>query len=266
MTLEIEQEIGEAPVITEVKTLTLYEKLHEVALAIGNIEKNGKNTFANYDYVTEADVKRTLRKELLSRRIIVIPRVTPGSVNHLPATGGKGFVTTVEIIYQFIDLEAQELTAQQFQTNAQGPVSEISVPWTGAGSDIGGDKGLYKAFSGALKYLLLTMFLIPTGDDPEGESTSTGDAQGEVAQAHPDDSRPTVPSVPLDRARAVLELAVTAGLAEISGEGATFKVELKPVLKAKLATVGVTSGKIGDLTVDTVEDVETWLKTEATNV
>ena len=39
----------------------------------------------------------------------------------------------------------------------------------GTGAD-SGDKAPYKATTGAIKYALLTAFLIPTGDDPENDS------------------------------------------------------------------------------------------------
>jgi hypothetical protein len=44
----------------------------------------------------------------------------------------------------------------------------LVVEWAGSGSDKG-DKGLYKAMTGAEKYVLLKTFLVPTGDDPEAE-------------------------------------------------------------------------------------------------
>jgi hypothetical protein len=225
----------------------LYPKLLEVAEVIDNIEKKGRNDHHKYDYVQESDVKRAIRKELLNRKILVVPSTIPGSVKHEPAIGGKGFVTTVDQEYRFIDTE----TAEEFVTT-----------WTGAGSDVGGDKGLYKAYTGSLKYLLLTLFLIPTGDDPEGDATSERPAQ---ASASKDDARPAAPEIPLDRAKLILEQAVAAGLAEMGGEGAAFTVQLKPVLKAKLAAVGVNTGKIAHLNVDQAEDVEAFLTVEASD-
>jgi hypothetical protein len=227
----------------------LIQKLHEVASAINTIAKNGRNDHQHYDYVQESDVKRVLREELLSRGIIVIPSTVPGSLAHTPATGGKGFVTTIEIEYHFID------TTAVYQ-GGLATVGDLKARWVGAGSDIGGDKGLYKAYAGGLKYMLLTLFLIPTGDDPEGEASSV------APEAHPDDARPAAPSIPIDRARKILETAVLAGLASEEGEGTNFKVELKPVFKAKLASVGVDSGKVGHLNVDQAEDVEKWLAKE----
>src|ERR1700738_467768 len=45
---------------------------------------------------------------------------------------------------------------------------EITVKVAGEGRDPG-DKGPYKAMTGALKYALLQSFLLATGDDPEDE-------------------------------------------------------------------------------------------------
>lgn len=252
MTIVAEGAVAET---VTVRTPTLYEKLLEVATVIQNIEKNGKNEHQNYAYVTEADVKRAVREELLKRDILVIPSTVPGSASYVPVIGGKGAVTTIEIDYKFVEVTDR-------QANAHGP-KQLTIRWTGAGSDIGGDKGLYKCYAGALKYMLLNLFLIPTGDDPEGDGQS---AQEESEAGHIDDQRQAVPSIPLDRARAILELAVTAGLATMVPEGTKFKVELAAVLKAKLATVGVTTGKIADLNVDQAEDVEKWLTLEAKNV
>ena len=40
--------------------------------------------------------------------------------------------------------------------------------WAGSGDDPA-DKGLYSAYTGAVKYFLMKAFLIPTGDDPEAD-------------------------------------------------------------------------------------------------
>ena len=48
----------------------------------------------------------------------------------------------------------------------------IDGTYHGAGEDKG-DKAIYKAITGALKYILTTSFLIPTGDDPENETKSS---------------------------------------------------------------------------------------------
>lgn len=234
---------------------TLYEKLHDVAKVIDGIAKNGHNDHQHYDYVQASDVTRAIREEFLKQGIGMIPSVIPGSVNHQPAIGGKGMVTTVEIEYTFYAMNHLELGGSYIGS----PSSPITVKWIGAGSDIGGDKGLYKAYTGALKYMLLTLFLIPTGDDPERDETSV--------KVSADDARPAAPEIPQDRAKAILAQAQACKLANVErSDGGAPSVTLSPVLKAKLADVGVTTGRIGNLNVDQAEDVEAFLTAEAANV
>jgi hypothetical protein len=60
----------------------------------------------------------------------------------------------------------------------------ISWQSIGTGSDAT-DKAAYKAATGALKYALLTGFLIPTGDDPENDSDRVVEAAKKVFEAKP---------------------------------------------------------------------------------
>jgi hypothetical protein len=46
----------------------------------------------------------------------------------------------------------------------------IEGSFEGSGIDQG-DKALYKAITGGIKYILSSTFLIPTGDDPENEQS-----------------------------------------------------------------------------------------------
>jgi len=230
----MDAEIVEVPEETTTVASTLPQKLLATAQAINGIAKDGRNEHQHYDYVQEVDVKRAVRAHLYGQGVLVIPSVIPGSLQTTPAIGGKGMVTSIEINYLFLDVESGD---------------RVEVVWAGAGTDIGGDKGIYKAFAGALKYMFLTLFLIPAGDDPEGEATTVS------AAAHVDDARPAAPLIPIDRAEAIKHLSEVAGC---------WDAETGPhaVLKAKLATVGVTTGRIGHLNVDQAEAVEAWLKTE----
>jgi hypothetical protein len=70
--------------------------------------------------------------------------------------GAKGDenLTTIKLSYEFI--------------NVDNPSEKLAGSFEGCGSDKG-DKGAYKAITGALKYALTSTFLIETGDDPEKE-------------------------------------------------------------------------------------------------
>lgn len=225
--------------MSEQEQKSLYERLFEVAQSVDRIAKTGHNQKHGYDFVEAANVLATIRAELLERRILMVPSAT--NVRHLTDTGGKQFVTTVDLSYRFIDID--------------NPAEVIVIAWVGAGADIGGEKGLYKAYTGGLKYALLNFFMIPTGDDPERDQTSES-GQGHTAV---DAARPAATTIPADRAKAILAKAIEVGLAT-EGDG---KVALSSVLKAKLAEVGVSSQKIGHLNVDQAEDVEAFLAQEA---
>lgn len=131
---------------------SLIRKLAEVMAAVERIPKRGRNDFHKYDYATEADIAATIRQELASRHVMLIPAII-GEQRH--AVGEKGSVLTVlEMEMEFWDGETGE---------------SIVKPWRGYGSDKD-DKGGYKAMTGGEKYFLLKTFLMPTGDDPEQHS------------------------------------------------------------------------------------------------
>lgn len=217
---------------------TLLGKLHEVAEAVDRIEKSGRNEKQGYNYVEAARVVEAVRAEFLQRKVLVLPESR--NLSHFTETNGKSFVSSIDLTYRFIDTETGH---------------EITLDWVGAGADIGGEKGLYKAFTGGLKYILLHMFLIPTGDDPERDNTS------EAGKASKDDARPAAPTIPLDRAKALLGLSEKAGHATKREDGTGY--DYAAVLLAKLASVGCDTKKLADLNVDQAEDVEAWLKSEA---
>lgn len=224
-------------------TIALYSKLKEVAEAIPFFEKHGENQHHHYNYVQAVDVVNRVRRELLQRGIIVLPGAT--NARHL-AYGSKGaHLTTVDLSYTFIDVETG---------------ASVNVPWVGVGADTGGDKGVYKAYTGGLKYALQTLFLVPTSDDPERDQLTQG--EGQVAsEQHKDDMRPAAPQIPRDRAAEILSLATSAGHATIDMEAAPgTPPELSTALRAMLAIHGV--AKLGLLNADSAEDVEEWLRSE----
>lgn len=133
----------------------LATKLADVMGAVGRVAKHGRNEFHKYDYATEADIVAVVRVELAKQKVILLPAI----LNHtrIPV-GEKGSVLTIlEMEFTFIDGESGE-QEKRF--------------WLGAGSDKD-DKGVYKAMTGGEKYFLLKTFLIPTGDDPERDTTDT---------------------------------------------------------------------------------------------
>lgn len=127
---------------------TLGARLAKAAELIGSIEKDGYNKFHDYEYVTEAAVKRAVGPALRAAGLFV------SSVHHMILTGSTPTAVLCEttVIVSMVD----------------GNDAAVSKA-IGSGSDKG-DKAAYKAMAGGLKYALTSLFLIPTpGEDAEDD-------------------------------------------------------------------------------------------------
>lgn len=128
--------------------------LHAVMGAVGYVQKKGKNTFQNYKYAGEGNLLEVLRPAMVENGLLLIP-------SHR---------TVAPIDENGITLACVEYTL----AHKDGDVWPEKIVVYGAGGDKNskgvGDKGLYKALTGANKYLLFKLFQIETGDDPEKEA------------------------------------------------------------------------------------------------
>lgn len=136
----------------------LYKKIVKVMAKVEHIPKRGRNTFHNYDYVTESDVVDFTRKLLVEEGLVVFNNVREYELN--------GDIATVTIDFTLCDADTGE---------------SVSTCIVGQGQDKG-DKAFYKAMAGATKYYLMKTFLIPTGDDPEADTTTDKKAYGNPLQ------------------------------------------------------------------------------------
>ncbi|NBW08929.1 MAG: hypothetical protein EBR82_12980 [Caulobacteraceae bacterium] len=132
---------------------TLAGKLAEVMGEIGYISKGGTNSAQGYKYVMASQVADAIREKLAAKGIAIIP----GDIEKLSestSASGKQVILTFKYSWHLVDGETGE---------------KHTIYSLGSGAD-SGDKHVYKATTGALKYALLTTFLIPTGDDPENDT------------------------------------------------------------------------------------------------
>lgn len=132
--------------------------LHEVMQKCSYVQKRGHNKFHNYRYAGEADLLEVLRPAMVDAGLLLIPSVTASDG---PDEYGN---TTVRIEYTL--------------AHRDGEVWPEKIVALGCGNDKNskggiGDKGTYKAITGANKYLLFKLFQIETGDDPETEERET---------------------------------------------------------------------------------------------
>jgi hypothetical protein len=133
----------------------LVKKLTEVMDQVKYIQKKGFNKFHKYSYATESDVSERVREELAKRVVMMIPNVVESTVReHKNRSNNIEYIVKVRMEFKFIDGETGE---------------ELVFHSEGEGQDAG-DKGIYKAITGAQKYALMKAFMIPTGDDPEADS------------------------------------------------------------------------------------------------
>jgi hypothetical protein len=135
---------------------SLIQKLAAVQKEVDRIPKNGRNEHHKYDYVTESDVVDALRNHLATAGIMVIPFLDKATV--VPTE--KGMMAHIEVSYKFTD---------------GTDMAQVRV--AASGYDIPGDKAIYKAMTGALKYALRQTFLIPTGDDPERDEKDSPESR-----------------------------------------------------------------------------------------
>jgi len=143
-----------APTSTEAKPKSLVLKLAEVMGEVERVAKRGRNEFHKYDYATEADIVQAVRGGLSARGIMLTPNIESVEFAAVKTSGGKDErLCTVSVMFVFEDGHTGE--THQFKMIGQG--------------QDGGDKGFYKALTGATKYAVLKQFLISTGDDPEHE-------------------------------------------------------------------------------------------------
>lgn len=134
----------------------LFKKLADIMSEIGwiskgdSVEINGKKA---YDYTTEAQFIAEVRPLFVQHRVMIMPTGTPTvDVKEFAKSGDRvSYLTTITLNYTFIDADSGEL---------------INIIGIGQGID-SGDKGVYKAMTGALKYAIRQALFIGTGDDPE---------------------------------------------------------------------------------------------------
>jgi hypothetical protein len=151
------------PPFSSTEGFNLKQKLAEVRRRICYIQKRGHNERFNYSYVTAADIAGAVGDALAELEVVIIPNLE--SISHENISPNPGYsdrLTRVVMTYTFMDVNSAE---------------ELTVKMPGEGRDPG-DKGPYKAMTGALKYALLQSFLIATGDDPEDERADGGQRPG----------------------------------------------------------------------------------------
>ena len=159
-------------------TQRLSDRLCAALKAIERIEKRGHNDKFNYDFATESDIADGVRAALSDQGIALQVAVVSVEMRELGKTSSGSVMW---------------LTTAKMELSLRAGDECWTSTFYGTGTDTG-DKGLYKAITGGVKYFLLKTLLIPTGDDPEREQETVKPAAPRQAAAPK--SAPNQPPAP----------------------------------------------------------------------
>jgi hypothetical protein len=134
------------PQVTPEPRPSLIARLAEACNAVGGVEKKGRNLFQNYNYVKAADVAKAIRHGLFERGIIVIIDEKEWTQIRLITTNSGGQMPEMMLRAEVTFMDGKE---------SLGPYTAFATAMDS------GDKAIYKAKTGLLKYVLRGIGLIP---------------------------------------------------------------------------------------------------------
>ena len=133
------------------------QKILNVMSKIGPVIKDKTNEEKGFDYASIANIIFKAREAMIEEKIIIIPLTVKQIVN-------RGNDVMIDMIYRLYDTEPGKDKVCDYM--------DVNIP--GEGCDKEG-WAIYKALSGAYKYLLTQTFAIPTIDDAEKDKYTTDD-------------------------------------------------------------------------------------------
>jgi len=125
----------------------ILQKLHKVMTDVGYVQKDARNTHHGYSYASERVIKLAVHKALVDNGVVFQLQIISSKVIDKPSS------TVLECLYTFFDIETGENLSGEFISS--GPARD--------------DKGHWASVTNAIKYVMTSQFLIPTGDDAESE-------------------------------------------------------------------------------------------------
>jgi|GEM_PF-1672664 len=152
---EAKEKVEEIDEVGSKKDLaTLYSKVAKIMGKVGKIKKSGYNKYDDYEYATAEDIKEALRPLCAEENLWISSEVKGYSKKQVQTQRGNS--TEIELGMYF--------TLRCGDTGAK-----VKLLYSGYALDEG-DKHIYKAYTGAIKYFLINNFMLSTGDDPEMDS------------------------------------------------------------------------------------------------
>lgn len=131
----------------DMSKLNIYQKINKAKEIIGVVKKDGKVSFksTNYNYQKAEDIEFAVREACLKVGLAIIPY-------DCEIVSDVNGICTCRYEYELVDIDNK---------------TTIRMRMCGMGQD-SGDKRIYKAHTGAFKYVLKQLFQIPSEDtDPD---------------------------------------------------------------------------------------------------
>lgn len=151
-------EIKKMPVDERKEVLLLHAGLQKkkatVVEKVERIPKNGYNSFHKYEYSTESDIKEGIRSLLSESGLTLDIELVEDAKTEVNTKQGRAWLHTVTMEFVLTDNDTGYMNIKR----SKGEATD------------NGDKGIYKAYAGCIKYYLMNNFLISTGEkdnDPE---------------------------------------------------------------------------------------------------
>ena len=142
--------------MTDTPKLNLRQKLIQVYRDIDHVEKAGRNSKQNYNFVRAADVLRAVRNSFAALGIYAETNYDLlGTYDIKTNSGGIMHTATVKATIKLYDTDSDETK---------------TISGLGDGAD-SGDKGIFKAQTGATKNALRNGTLLPDEADPEADQS-----------------------------------------------------------------------------------------------
>lgn len=126
----------------------IYQRINQVMSEVESVQKESKKVNNQYTFVSHDAVAAALHKPMVRAGIAMIPTIAS-----LEQDGNR---TVAKMDISFVNID--------------NPDDKVTVNYVGYGIDQS-DKGIGKAVSYAVKYALLKVFCLETGDDVEKDNT-----------------------------------------------------------------------------------------------
>jgi hypothetical protein len=139
--------------MTDTPKLNLRQKMIQIYSELDHVGKYGENTKQKYNFVRAADVMRPVRDAFAKYGVYAEPNYELlGTYDIKTNSGGNMHAATIKVTIVLHDADSDET---------------LTISGLGDGAD-GGDKGIYKAMTGATKNALRNGLLLPDEADPSG--------------------------------------------------------------------------------------------------